>query len=337
MIKRLFSSIKTHIKSFFSFCGKLSVFFKKQTSSFKQAFGDLYYHLNNMATSNMNLGIYHLYNRNYSDAIFRFQMVDRFLDPNNKKADYWLGLAYLLKGNHKKSIIHLIKAEKEDKIKLLDFVKSIDTAKTVPEEIYQINRDVMSALFIDRFISKEENLPKKLVLELNHNISKLPKEYSILELGSNMGVLGYELNKRMQDKMHLTAVESSEVMIKLESEIFVKAKIYDKIINNSVRGFLKSNKKKYDIICSVNGFAFDADLTKIFTSISSQLKPSGYFAFAVKSSADGVLLNQDLEFSYDNKALVDQLSKAGFQILASKKISLEIKNNYSIFVCVKSK
>jgi predicted TPR repeat methyltransferase len=290
-----------------------------------------------MASSNMNLGVYHLYKRNYNDSIFRFQLVDRFLDPNNKKANYWLGWCYLLKSDHKKSIVHLAKAEKEDTVKLLDFVKSIDKTKTIPEQIYKIHRDITAETFANRFFSESKSLPKELVMELNNNISKLSKEYTILELGSNLGALSFELNERMQDKMHLTSTEISKELIKLQSEFFPKKSRATEVIETSNSEFFKSNKQKYDIICSLNGFAFDADLTEFFTKITSHLKPSGYFAFAIKLSKNETHLSSELEFSYNEKDLSKQLAKAKLQIISSKEISLEIKNNYSIFVCTITK
>lgn len=290
-----------------------------------------------MASSNMKLGVYHLYKRNYNDAIFRFQLVDRFLDPKNKKANYWLGWCYLLKGDHKKSIIHLTKAEKEDDVKLLDFVKSIDKTKTIPEQIVRMHRDITAETFANRFFSETKSLPKEMVIELNNNISKLPKAYSILEFGSNLGVLSFELNERMQDKMHLTSTEISKELVKLQSELFLKKSRADEIIEASNAEFFKKNKQKYDIICSLNGFAFDADLTKFFADVAKNLKPSGYFAFAIKLSKGETELDSDLEFIYNDKDLSNQLAKSKLQIVSSKEISLEIKNNYSIFVCTKSK
>ena len=335
MLKNLFSSTVNIIKSFFSGIVKLPKWIRTQISKIKREFSSLHYHLNNITTSNMDLGIYHLYNRNYGDAIFRFKLIDKFLSPNDKEANYWLGWVYLLKSNYKKSIIHLDKAGEEDQINLLSFVKSIDSNKSVPNTVHQIHRDMVADLFIDKFVSDTINLPKQLVLELSEAINKLPEEYSILELGSNIGILGYEINKRMQDKFTLTSVEISQSMIKLQPICFPEQKLYDEILHTPVSIFLKESKKKYDVICSMYGFAFEADLQNIFDNILLLLQPSGYFAFAVKSSANNTLSNKTLEFSYKHEHLKEQLVKSGFQILVAKEFSLGIKNNYSIFVCTK--
>ncbi|CAN0560438.1 unnamed protein product, partial [Ectocarpus sp. 12 AP-2014] len=45
--------------------------------------------------------------------------------------------------------------------------------------------------------------------------------------------------------------------------------------------------------------------------------------------------NKLLEFAYSPQYLKDTLKETGFKILSVKDFSLEIKNNYSIFVCTK--
>ena len=335
MIRNLFSSIIQGTKSIFSGIKKFPTFIKNQARRLTEEFGNLRYRLNNMASSNMELGIYHLYSRNFRDAIFRFKLVDRFLDPDNKVANYWLGWVYFLKGSYKKSIMHLTKAAEEDQVNLLAFVKSIDSTISIPEEIHEIHRDIDAELFIDKFVSKTENLPKHLVLALTESITSLPEKYSILELGGNIGLLGYEINKRMQESYTITCVEISNIMIKLQPTCFPEQKLYDEVLHTPVNKFLKQNNQQYDVICSLDGFAFDANLKNIFDNVFSMLKPGGYFAFTVRSSANNTLSSKFLEFAHNKQQVMGQLDKTGFNIISSKEIPLEIKNNYSIFVCTK--
>ena len=324
------------VKSFFTDIAKFPNFIKNNFSQLWDYFYNLRYKLKHMKESNMELGLYHLRNRNWNDAIFRFSLVDRFLEPGNKLANYWLGWAYLLKKDHKKSIIHLEKAGSEDKIGMLAFVKAIDFTQYVPTEIYALNRDIMADIFIDKFASEIENIPQNLVVELNEAITEsLPEEYTILELGSNIGLLGNELNKRMQESCKITGVEISAEMIKNQSAYFPERNIYDRVIQAPIDEFLEKSVDKYDVICSLDGFTFFSNLENIFKTTFSKLHPGGYFAFAVHSAPKNSFSSKTLEFVYSSKQLRGQLIESGFNILVAKEFTIEIKNNYSIFVCSK--
>jgi hypothetical protein len=51
-------------------------------------------------------------------------LVEKYLDPNNKLAYYWLGWVYFLKQDYKNSIINLIKAGNDGLLKPLIIKKS---------------------------------------------------------------------------------------------------------------------------------------------------------------------------------------------------------------------
>lgn len=119
-------------------------FFKQQFMKITDDTKKLRYKLKNLAESNLDLGVYHLRCRNYNDAIFRFKLVDQFLDPDNKLANYWLGWTYFMKQDYNKSIVCLTKAEDVDEIGLLSFVKSIDSATSIPSTIHSMHRDIIA-------------------------------------------------------------------------------------------------------------------------------------------------------------------------------------------------
>ncbi len=324
------------IKTFFGNISKLPTMIKNQIIETVGNFRNLRYRLNNLGESNMELGIFHLRNRNWNDATFRFKLVIRFLDPGNKLAHYWLGWVYLLKQDHKKAIIHFEQAEGEDKIGMLSFVKSIDSVQKVPNDIYALNRDIMTDVFMDKFASETENIPQDLVQELNEAITdSLPEEYSILELGSNIGLLGREVNKRMQESYQLIGVEPSAEMIKAQDIYFSEEAIYDRTVQAPIDEFLAKSDEQYNIVLSLDGFTFASDLENIFQTVFSKLTPNGYFAFAVHSAKHNGFSNKALEFHYNNQQIREQLIENGFTLLVAKDFTIEIKNNYSIFVCKK--
>ena len=335
MGKNIFSRIKNTTKSLLSVICDLPTFIKNQIQRVKNEFATLREKLRNVADSNMKLGIYHLRSGNYRDAIFRFKLVEKYLDPNNKLAYYWLGWVYFLKQDYKNSIINLIKAGNEDDVNLLQFVKSIDNVQYVPAPIHALYRDIRASNFIDKVQSDTYDIPKTLILELNDAITSLPEEYNILELGSNVGLLGYEISKRMQEAFYLTATEVSAEMIDLQTTFYPDQELYDKVLQIPVDEYLLKTKQKYDVICSLDGFAFTSDFKTIFQNVFSVLNAGGYFAFAVRSSQNNNFSKKLLEFSYNNTQLLNALKESRFEVISSKEFNLEIKNNYSIFVCKK--
>jgi SAM-dependent methyltransferase len=335
MARKFFLAISNACKSCVTTILSFPAFIKKQMLRGINDLHQLRYNLKNIKESNMNLGVYHLRCRNYNDAIFRFKLVDKFLDPNNKLANYWLGWTYFMKLDYKKSIICLDKAGDADEVGLLSFVKSIDNVVSIPPEIYTMHRDIIADLIVDKYTSEDENLLFELVNEFNSQAQNLPEEYKILELGANIGILGDEINRRMQESYKLTAVEISEKMIALQPECFPERALYDRVVQSSAESFLANEDTKYDVVYSLEGFATSLDLKNIFRSVFSVLNERGYFAFIVRIDKQNQLSPDLLEFAYTLQYIKDVLNESGFKILSMKDFSLEIKNNYSIFVCNK--
>ena len=335
MARKYFSSISNLFKSSASCIMSIPNFFRQQFKRFTDDIKKLRYKLKNLTESNLDLGVYHLRCRNYNDAIFRFKLVDRFLDPDNKLANYWLGWTYFMKQDYSKSIVCLTKAKEVDEIGLLSFVKSIDSTTFIPTAIQSMHRDIIADIIVDKYVTEEQNLIVELVSEFNNQAKNLPEEYSILELGANIGMLADEMHKRMQESYTLTGVEISDKMIQLQPKCFPNSKPYDDIINAPIDEFLEKEVNLYDVVYSLDGFATNIDLKKIFTSVFSVLNTNGYFAFVVRTDKQNGLSAKLLEFAYNPQYVRDMLEETGFMILSVNDFSLEIKNNYSIFMCTK--
>ena len=335
MARKYLSKISNLFKSSKSCVMSTSKFFKHQFISIMDDIKNLRYKLGSLAESNLDLGVYHLRCRNYNDAIFRFKLVDRFLDPSNKLANYWLGWTYFMKQDYKKSIISLTKAEDCDEVELLSFVKSIDSISSIPPKIQAIHRDIISSVIVDKYITEEENLIIELVSEFNDKAKNLPEKYNILDLGANIGMLGDEIHRRMQESYTLTGVEISDKMIELQSKCFPNSKPYDKMIHSQIEEFLEKKVGLYNVIYSLDGFSSNSDIKNTFASVFSALDTKGYFAFVAQTGKQNRLSAKLLEFSYNSQYLKDSLKEVGFEILSARDFSLGIKNNYSIFVCIK--
>lgn len=334
-MNNIFSGTKTTIQKIFSEIKNIPFYVKLQIRRLKREFTDFRSKLKNITQSNIDVGIYHLRSGHYNDAILRFKLVDKYLDPNNKIANYRLGWAYLLKKNYDSALLHLAKAGEEDKIGLMNFIKNVGNIEEIPPKIYSRHRKIRSKFFVDKFADEDNNIPFLLIHEFNKAIDRLPDEYEILELGSNIGLLGYEIRKRAQESFRLSSTEISQEMIDLQSVLYPQRQLYDEILCISVNDFFINNNKKFDVIFSLDGFSFTSNLTKIFKNIYSCINEGGYFAFVIRSTNNVILSPDLLEFSYDSREVISELEETGFKILAFKEFNLEIKNKYSIFVCKK--
>ncbi|MFK7974261.1 MAG: hypothetical protein AB8B66_05315 [Rickettsiaceae bacterium] len=332
MVNKKFSGIMNFCKT--SVAGILQAphILKNQLMNIKNDFNRLILKLNNMVQSNMELGLYHLHQANYNDAILRFKLIVNYLSPTNKLAQYWLGWTYLLKGNCRKAIIHLTKAQEEDQIGLLHFIKSIDTINTVPLPIHKTHRNLTITDFTKNF---SNNIPQVIAVELSKTAKALPDQYTILELGSNIGLLGNEIHKRLPDHFRFIATEISTEMVKQQSNLYSEAPLYDQVIEVAIDEYLNSVTVQYEVIISLNGFAYNANLGQIFNNIFLTLKENGYFAFALKTSSVPSFSQHSLEFSYNNTEIATLLQTNGFKVLSCQELTLELNNNYTIFVCTK--
>lgn len=297
-------------------------------------FAQIRTNLKDMTKTNLDLGKYHFYNRNLGDAVFRFKMVERFFDPGNKQACYYLGWCYMQKGEIAKALEYLVKAGDADEVNLRQFLRAIDVTERVPSEIEKICRDIIADDYEDQFFSEEHYLPIELVNEINTSILEIPAKYEILELGCNVGVCGAEMRKRLPEQFHLTGVENSQIMYAIlqNAEDAAVEKNYSQLINMPVAAFLKNNKAKYDLIISLNGFAFTNNLEEFFAQVKLALNQHGYFAFATKISDQTILDKFSLEFSYNSSQVIETFKSNSFKIIAEKELKLEKNNIFYIFV-----
>lgn len=335
MKNNIFVRIKNTIKFFFSSILALPSLAKNKMLDFKNECQNLRSKLGNIANSNMELGIYHLMAGNYNDAIFRFKLIEKYLEPSNKLASYWLGWCYFLKQNYPKAIINLNNAAGEDKLGLSQFILNIDKAESIPSSIYAMCRDIIANKFAENFINSEVNIPEFMICKLNNIIKNLPENYTILEIGSNIGIVGHEINSRMQEKFILNSTEISKKMIDSQSILYPEKNLYSQIINMHPLEYILSAKEKYDIIVSLEGLNFSSELEKVFKDIYLVINKNGYFAFGLYIAENTHFSGKLLCFTFSRLEVITNLQKTGFNIISEKIFTLKEKIGYTVFFCKK--
>ncbi len=138
-----------------------------------------------------------------------------------------------------------------------------------------------------KFSSPQSNIAQALVTQLIKSLiaNRLPNNYSILELGSNVGQLAYEVHMRMPEKFYFLGIEPSKKMIARQkrnnNELINKS--YDSIIHSPIKRFLaKKHKTKYNIIFSLDTISYDKNLKNVLIKILNLLLPEGFFRFVFK-------------------------------------------------------
>ena len=311
-------------------------FIKNKILEFKNYISDCKYKFSHIAETNYQLGIDHLYRGNLNDALLRFKLVDKFFNPNNSKVYYQLGLVYFLKNNYRQAIEYLEKSNEKYKTVFINFLKNYNDITEIPQEIWGQYRDLTAKYYPTIFNNdKNINLPYRFVNEALKQISDVPDNYSILELGSNIGLVGYEIQKHFPESFTLTGVEISALMNDLQETYYPNTKIYDQIYNISINKFLSQNSNKFDIIFNFCGLSFTNNLVEYFNLIYSSLSKQGYFALCLPTSVKTQFSVKRKEFIFNLNEINNILQKNNFTIFTSEEIILAEHNKYSIIVCCK--
>lgn len=334
MLSDLYNFTKNSIRCFFQFIQNLPTLIKSKNYQLKMHLKDFKNRLNNLTETNYNLGLYHLHNKNLNDAIIRFKLIEMFFNPNDSKANYMLGWAYFLKNNPKKAIYYLKKSNHKDKDTLLNFLENINICIDIPNEIWLNTREFISDYYVGKFNSNTLHLPYNFIKKTVSSITNLPDKYSILELGANIGLCGYEVTKRFPDSFNLVGIEISQKMIDLIHEYHNNYKIYDKLICSSVSEFLSKTEDKFDVVLSFCGLAFTRNLTDYFNKIQNLINTNGYFAFCLPISNKTEFSLIRKEFVYNANEVKKLISESSiFTLLHFDEVILTINNRYAIFVC----
>ncbi|WP_395476812.1 methyltransferase domain-containing protein [Rickettsia endosymbiont of Pantilius tunicatus] len=332
----MLSKIKDKIKHFCLTIINIPNFIKNKILEFKKYLNDCKYKMNHLSETNYELGLEHLYRGNLNDALLRFKLVDNFFSPNDSRVYYQLGWTYFLKNDYPKAIKYLEKSNEKYKTIFINFLKNYKNATEIPVEIWVKYRDLTAKNYPSIFNNdKNIHLPYRFINESLKQITDLPDDYSILELGSNIGLVGYELEKRFPESFTLTAVEISNLMNDIQEEYYANLKIYDQIYNVSISEFLKQNSNKFDIILSFCGLTFTKDLSAYFNVIYSSLNKDGYFSLCLPTNPNTHFSVKRKEFIFNLNEINNFLQKNNFVILTSEEIILAENNKYGIIVCKK--
>ena len=340
----------TKTKSSIKFATRVSNFINKQISDIallKKYFFDkiieLKDHISNvkaglrdLRSTNMSLAFYHLRQGNLNDAILRFKIIDIFISPSDEEVHYGFAWCYFLKGNYAKSMMHLKQSGARDASGLGYFLTNFESLDEVPETLWSEYRSITADAYNYKWIKQPVYLPKEFADCLFSKIEELPKECQILDLGCGSGLAGAAIDYKIQKNYHLTGVDNIAPLTKnIKNLREDKRKVYDEVINVSLRDFISSNVSKYDIITSFESLNFAKNLTPYLTKINKILNKNGYFALMLQTSKVEAWNTDQGCFIYKKDYVKEQLMVAEFKILDIKEVHFTKNNIYTIFIVTK--
>jgi SAM-dependent methyltransferase len=332
---KIYKLIKRSLLKLYVMIKNIPNFYRDQILSFQHYIINFKYNLHNLTEININLGLYHLYKHNINDAILRFKLVNILFDKNNVTAHYWLGWSYFLKNNFQKAINHLQQSKIEDATTLLYFIEHIEGIIYIPASIRRQYRELETEYYIKHFPGKKINLATIFIQKTLAQITQLPNQYNILELGSNIGLIAPLIKKRFPDHFTLTGIEDSKRMIELTKSHYANNMIYTQLIDSNLEHFIHDNKDKFHLVLSFCNLAFSATLEDYFYSIYLMMETSGYFALCFLSGADTIFCQKRKTFVYNAYKLRDLLNEKYFTCLSIDGLNAGTEGEYSIIICRK--
>lgn len=330
-IKQKINLYYNFIKNFRHHCGAKMQFGLHYIS-------DIKYKLSNLADTNLKLGLYHLYNQRFTDAILRFKLVYKYFNPGNKEAAYWLGWCYFFKRNIPVAQEYLKNCHEADAINLKHFVTNYNLVQVIPDQIWQKLRDIIAQNYINRFFSESINIPAIFIQKILQKIEHLPEEYNILELGSNIGILGGQIQKRFKGNFHLTGVECSKKMSELGEDFYNTNDFYAFISSQNIADFLENHSANHQhhLILSLCGLSYTKDLAAYLNKIYNILHDDGYFALCALEGEKTEFDFEHKEFKYNAEKLRKEIIDNQFIIIDYSNFFNSRNSKYLLFLCKKA-
>lgn len=275
--------------------------------------------------TNYELGLYHFYNGNYEEAMFRFKMV-AYLLPTKATAYFYLGRSQL-QLHHKDNALENFK-------KALELDATIDEARyfitkledpaaieTIPDTI--IKEHLKQQEKQDESILKSREIRDKFIAQsaLQAITDKNPN-LNILDLGIASGGRAITF-KAKQVAKNIVGVDLNETAIAHCSNLLIdQDKVYQNLHNESISSYLqrcvRDNSEAFDLILAGDVFIYQRNLDSVFKNIAANLKNGGIFAAIYKKNnleRDSMLDLDSDKFMHADSYFEGMLAANGLRVL----------------------
>ncbi|APR97897.1 methyltransferase domain-containing protein [Wolbachia endosymbiont of Folsomia candida] len=232
----------------------------------------------NLLNTNIEIGLYHFYKGNISDAKLRFWLISIF-HSNLPIVWYNIGRCHFAVGNTNKAYTYLTKTLKLDNNhqEASYYIKKMINPTPItelPKNLIKQYFDYTGEYFVEHWLIAKQYRGHELVHMIitkifNDSTSKL----TILDLGCGTGICGHFL-KIHNTGNHITGIDISSRMLNIARGCFIKGKpVYNELIHMEITEFLKQEKsREYDVIILaevlhyLHDFQSELELAKRFMS-----------------------------------------------------------------------
>lgn len=267
--------------------GMKSIFIK-QYNIFCKELRVSYSRMKDLLNTNIELGLYHFYKGNVSEAKFRFSLANIFF-RNLPILQYNIGRCNFAAGNISKAYDNFLSILKmdtnhEEALYYVRKIKNPDSMDYVPDSVIQQYFDYTGEYFVEYWLVTKQYKGYEFVYILtkkfmNGKLSQL----NILDLGCGTGICGQFL------KMHgignyIIGVDISNRMLNIARGCFINGTaVYNELINMEIKAFLQKNQDlKCDVIILVEVLNYMGNFTPILELAGNLLNENGIIICSVR-------------------------------------------------------
>lgn len=256
---------------------RILYFFVNKCNAFHEEITIFFEKSKNLLDTNIEIGLYHFYKGNISDAKLRFWVISIFRS-NSPIVWYNIGRCHFATGNINKAYHYFAKTLKFDSTheEASYYIKKMTNPtliQEVPKNLIKQYFDYTGEYFVEHWLIAKQYRGHELIYMAITKIfnNDCNSKLSILDLGCGTGICGHFL-KIHNVGSHITGIDISNRMLNIARGCFIKGKaVYNELIHMEITDFLKQEKKhKYDVIIFAEvmhySYKFQLELAKKFIS-----------------------------------------------------------------------
>lgn len=270
----------------------------------------------NLLNTNVEIGLYHFYKGNISDAKLRFWLISIFY---SKLPMVWynIGRCHFAVGNTNKAYNYLTKSLKLDsnyKEASYYIQKMTNPASTreLPKNIIKQYFDYTGEYFVEHWLIAKQYRGHELIhMVVTQIFNKSTIELNILDLGCGTGICGHFL-KINNIESHVTGVDISSRMLNIARGCFVKGKpVYNELVHMEMAEFLTQEKNQlYDVIIFAEVLHYLYDLkTELELAKNSISKKGAIICLVRRKEGDGVEFVNKGDYFRHSESYVEHVAK----------------------------